>query len=58
MPRYDYACPDCETRQEVTHGFHESPELTCPECGGTLAKAYGAVGVQFKGPGFYSTDNK
>ncbi len=29
-----------------------------PECDGTLRKVFNAVGVVFKGSGFYATDNR
>ena len=35
------------------------PSLTaCPRCRGHLRKVFSAVGVVFKGSGFYSTDNR
>ena len=30
----------------------------CPNCGGSLRKVFNAVGVVFKGSGFYRTDSR
>ena len=32
MPLYDYKCPECEIRFEVSHGMSEDAP-PCPECG-------------------------
>jgi predicted nucleic acid-binding Zn ribbon protein len=29
----------------------------CDQCGSNMTRTYGQVGVQFKGTGFYKTDN-
>ena len=57
MPRYNYKCTECGTLDERTHGFNDKPEYTCPFCGGEQKKTWNAPAVQFKGSGFYSTDN-
>lgn len=58
MPRYEYACLECDFNIEVAKSFSESscPEI-CEQCGSVMNKVYGTVGVQFKGSGFYKTDN-
>ena len=38
MPKYDYKCRVCDFVEEVTHGFHESPDLFCMDCGGVMGK--------------------
>jgi predicted nucleic acid-binding Zn ribbon protein len=38
--------------------FTDDPLTECPECGGLLRKVYGAVGIAFKGSGFYKTDSR
>jgi predicted nucleic acid-binding Zn ribbon protein len=38
--------------------FSDAPLTTCDVCGGTLKKIYGAVGIVFKGSGFYKTDSR
>lgn len=58
MPTYQYRCADCRTELEVVQKFTDPPLTDCPECEGTLRKVYSAVGVVFKGSGFYATDNR
>jgi len=58
MPTYEYSCANCETSEEVTRKF-DDPELIphCPKCGYSMIRTYGSFGIQFKGSGFYKTDN-
>ncbi len=58
MPTYQYACSACQHEFEVFQAFSESSLTHCPECNGQLRKVYSAVGVVFKGSGFYKTDSK
>ncbi|MEI9907837.1 MAG: FmdB family zinc ribbon protein [Actinomycetota bacterium] len=58
MPTYQYACSACKHEFEVFQAFTDSSLTHCPECGGELRKVYSAVGVVFKGSGFYKTDSK
>jgi putative FmdB family regulatory protein len=58
MPTYDYACRDCGHRFDAVQSIHDDALTVCPECGGSLRRVVGAVGVQFKGSGFYLTDNR
>lgn len=58
MPTYQYACSACQHEFEVFQAFSESSLTHCPECNGELRKVYSAVGVVFKGSGFYKTDSK
>lgn len=58
MPTYQYRCTSCETDLEAVQKFTDDPLTDCPECDGTLRKVYNAVGVVFKGSGFYATDNR
>ncbi|XVV04544.1 FmdB family zinc ribbon protein [Actinosynnema sp. CA-248983] len=58
MPTYQYACTECDHRFEAVQSFSDSALTECPECEGKLRKLYGAVGVVFKGSGFYRTDNR
>ena len=58
MPTYQYACSVCHHEFEVFQAFSESSLTHCPECNGKLRKVYSAVGVVFKGSGFYKTDSK
>ena len=58
MPTYQYACTDCNHAFEQVQSFTEDSLTTCPECEGRLRKVFNAVGVVFKGSGFYRTDNR
>lgn len=58
MPTYQYACTACDHRFEQVQAFTDASLTECPQCGGTLRKVYGSVGVVFKGSGFYRTDSR
>lgn len=58
MPTYQYACSSCKHEFEVFQAFTDTSLTHCPECNGELRKVYSAVGVVFKGSGFYKTDSK
>jgi putative FmdB family regulatory protein len=58
MPTYEYACTDCGHRLDAVQKFTDDPLTTCPECGGSLRKVYGAIGIVLKGSGFYKTDSR
>ncbi|MFM2144918.1 MAG: hypothetical protein RI899_706 [Actinomycetota bacterium] len=57
MPTYQYACADCGHEFEAFQTFSEASLTECPECKGEVRKIYSAVGVVFKGSGFYKTDS-
>lgn len=57
MPTYQYACTECSAQMEVVQSFSEDSLTVCPECQGRLRKVYSAVGIVFKGSGFYRTDS-
>ena len=58
MPTYQYRCTSCDRDLEVVQKFTDDPLTDCPECDGNLRKVFNAVGVVFKGSGFYATDNR
>lgn len=58
MPTYEYRCKDCSHELEAVQSFHDNPLTECPSCGGPLRKKYGAVGISFRGEGFYKTDSR
>ena len=58
MPTYQYACTECEHDFEQFQSFSEDSLTECPECSGKLRKLFNAVGVVFKGSGFYRTDSR
>ncbi|MEV0230188.1 FmdB family zinc ribbon protein [Nonomuraea sp. NPDC050786] len=58
MPTYQYACNDCGEQLEVVQKFTDDALTVCPACQGNLRKVFSAVGIVFKGSGFYRTDNR
>ncbi|MET0837511.1 MAG: FmdB family zinc ribbon protein [Marmoricola sp.] len=58
MPTYQYACTDCGHDFEIVQSFSDDSLTVCPECEGRLRKVFNAVGVVFKGSGFYRTDSR
>ena len=58
MPTYSYACTACDHRFDAVQSFSDDSLTVCPECGGRLRKVFSAVGVVFKGGGFYRTDSR
>ncbi len=58
MPTYQYRCTSCDRELEVVQKFTDDALTDCPECDGNLRKVFNAVGVVFKGSGFYATDNR
>lgn len=58
MPTYQYVCTQCDTPLEAVQSFSDAPLTECPSCSGTLRKVFSAVGVVFKGSGFYKNDSR
>lgn len=58
MPTYSYSCRDCGHAFDIHQAFTDDALTVCPNCGGTLRKVFGAVGVTFNGSGFYRTDSR
>ncbi|MGW4476453.1 FmdB family zinc ribbon protein [Nonomuraea sp. NPDC004354] len=58
MPTYQYVCNDCGQPLEVVQKFSDDALTVCPSCEGQLRKVFSAVGIVFKGSGFYRTDNR
>jgi len=58
VPTYQYACTACGVRSEAVQKFTDDPLTVCEACGGRLRKVFSAVGIVFKGPGFYRTDSR
>ncbi len=60
MPTYQYACKEsaCGHRFEAVQAFSDDPVATCPVCEGQVRKVFSAVGVVFKGSGFYRNDSR
>ena len=58
MPTYQYTCTECGEPLEAVQKFTDAPLAVCPVCGGRLRKVFSAVGIVFKGSGFYRTDSR
>lgn len=58
MPTYQYACTECGHAFEQVQSFSDDALTVCPACEGRLRKVFNAVGVVFKGSGFYRTDSR
>ncbi len=58
VPTYQYVCTDCGGELEAQQSFRDDALTVCPTCQGKLRKVFGAVGVVFKGSGFYRTDSR
>jgi putative FmdB family regulatory protein len=58
MPTYEYECQACHERVEAVQKFSDAALTTCPKCGGDLRKVFSAVGIVFKGSGFYKNDSR
>jgi putative FmdB family regulatory protein len=58
MPTYQYRCTDCGNELEAVQKFTDPALTECPTCTGQLRKVFNAVGVVFKGSGFYRTDSR
>ncbi|MFN2561220.1 MAG: FmdB family zinc ribbon protein [Jatrophihabitans sp.] len=60
MPTYQYACTDadCGNQFELVQSFTDPAASECPVCGSRVRKVFSAVGVVFKGSGFYRTDSR
>jgi putative FmdB family regulatory protein len=60
VPTYQYACTneDCGNRFELVQSFTDPAAKVCPACDAPVRKVFSAVGVVFKGSGFYRTDSR
>lgn len=58
MPTYEYECQSCHERVEAVQKFADPSLTICPNCGGELRKVFSAVGIVFKGSGFYKNDSR
>jgi len=58
VPTYQYACTECGHAFDQFQSFSDDALTECPECSGKLRKVFNAVGVVFKGSGFYRTDSR
>ncbi|MGV9253278.1 FmdB family zinc ribbon protein [Streptomyces sp. NPDC003697] len=58
MPTYQYQCTVCGEGLEAVQKFTDDALTDCPSCGGRLKKVFSAVGIVFKGSGFYRNDSR
>ena len=58
MPTYQYACTECGHAFDQVQSFSDDALTVCPQCQGRLRKLFNAVGVVFKGSGFYRNDSR
>ena len=56
MPIYSYHCASCGNEFELRQGFDADPTQECPKCENQARRRIHAVGVIYKGSGFYTTD--
>ncbi len=57
MPVYEYRCT-AGHHYEKAEPFGAPAEQACPRCGRSSRRQISLPAVIFKGPGFYSTDNR
>jgi len=56
VPKYEYACIECDKAYEKERSIHEeAPNYRCDICGYSLQRVFTPFGIQFKGGGFYKT---
>ncbi|MFD3529946.1 FmdB family zinc ribbon protein [Streptomyces sp. NPDC058664] len=58
MPTYQYQCTECGEGLEAVQKFTDDALTECPQCKGRLKKVFSAVGIVFKGSGFYRNDSR
>jgi putative FmdB family regulatory protein len=60
MPIYEYKCSQDNTHKvfEVERSILDPESMqSCPECKANAVRHFTPFGIQFKGNGFYKTDN-
>ena len=55
MPTYEYRCGKCESLTILSRSVDERDKPVTCVCGFSSTRIYNAVGIQFKGTGFYKT---
>lgn len=58
MPIYEYMCTKCNLRFELRQAFSAQTVASCPKCHNGARRLFAPVPIIFKGPGFYTTDNR
>jgi len=61
MPTYQYRCRKCGEEFEKVQSFSDDSTPRCTGCGTrskkNVSKVFGAIGISFKGSGFYKNDS-
>jgi len=60
MPVYEYKCSqdDSHAALAITRSISENdPGYQCDQCKSNMIRHFSPFGIQFKGNGFYKTDN-
>lgn len=58
MPTYHYRCSACNHSFDQFQKFSEETLIECPECSGPIRRVPQAVGILFKGSGWYVNDSR
>ena len=59
MPIYEYRCDHCLHQFEKLILTNKTVVVKCPDCGGRVYKVFpSACSVHYKGPGFYTTEQR
>lgn len=58
MPLYEYQCLHCQHRFDLRRSFEDRRAIACPKCQGEAQRVFSPAALIFKGPGFYTTDNR
>ena len=60
MPIYEYKCSENSDHKvfEIERSILDPESMqSCPECSSNAIRNFTPFGIQFKGSGFYKTDN-
>lgn len=58
MPVYEFECPKCREDEEISCSYKDLKVPVCSNCGSLMIRSYSPPAIQFKGSGFYCTDNR
>jgi putative FmdB family regulatory protein len=58
MPTYGYQCTQCKHEFQAFQAMKDAPISECPQCEGAVKRLLYAVGVVFKGSGWYINDSR
>jgi len=58
MPLYDFKCDKCDKVFEIKKSFEDRSAQHCNDCGMEMTRQMTIPAIQFRGSGFYSTDNR